>query len=61
MKSNSTYDEAIKELQSIVQQLQANEIPMDELSAKVKRAAALLKYCQEKLRSTEEEIRDLFS
>ena len=57
---SSTYDDAIKELQIIVEQLQSNEIPIDELSAKVKRAAALIKYCQEKLRSTEEELGDLF-
>ena len=57
---SSTYDDAIQELQVIVEQLQNNEIPIDELSAKVKRAAALIKYCQEKLRTTEEEIGDLF-
>ena len=61
MENKSTYDEAIEELQIIVQQLQSNEIPMEELSTKVKRAAALIKYCQEKLRNTEEEIRNLFS
>lgn len=59
-KQSSTYDEAIQELQTIVAQLQNNEIPMDELSAKVKRAAALIKYCQDKLRTTEEDIQNLF-
>ncbi|GAB5551142.1 MAG: hypothetical protein Sapg2KO_07330 [Saprospiraceae bacterium] len=60
MSKQSTYDEAVKELQVIVEQLQNNEISMDELSAKVKRAAALIKYCQNKLRSTEEDIQNLF-
>ena len=59
-KLSSTYDDAIKELQVIVEQLQNNEIPIDELSSKVKRAAALIKYCQEKLRTTEEELGELF-
>ena len=59
-KPSSTYDDAIKELQIIVEQLQNNEIPIDELSSKVKRAAALIKYCQEKLRTTEEELGELF-
>lgn len=60
MSKQSTYDEAIKELQTIVEQLQNNEISMDDLAAKVKRAAALIKYCQNKLRSTEEDIQNLF-
>ena len=60
MSKQSTYDDAIKELHTIMEQLQNNEIPMDELAAKVKRAAALIKYCQEKLRTTEEDIQTLF-
>ncbi len=56
----SSYEEALKELQVIVQQLQQNEIGVDDLAAKVKRAAALIKFCREKLRSTEDEIQNLF-
>ncbi|MEQ8703625.1 MAG: exodeoxyribonuclease VII small subunit [Phaeodactylibacter sp.] len=55
-----TYEEAIKELQETVAQLQEDEVSIDELSAKVKRAAALITYCREKLRATEEEIGGLF-
>jgi exodeoxyribonuclease VII small subunit len=60
-KNTSSYDEALQELQTIVQQLQENKIPVDELSAKIKRAAHLINYCQNKLRSTEEDIQNLFS
>ena len=56
----STYDDALQELQTIVQQLQDNQIPLDELSARIKRAAHLINYCQEKLRSTEADIQQLF-
>ena len=56
----SSYEEALKELQVIVQQLQQNEIGVDDLAAKVQRAAALIKYCREKLRTTENEIQNLF-
>ncbi|HKK74409.1 MAG TPA: exodeoxyribonuclease VII small subunit [Saprospiraceae bacterium] len=59
--NNSSYDDALQELQTIVQQLQDNQIPVDELSAKIKRAARLIEYCQEKLRSTEENIQELFT
>ena len=56
----SSYEEALNELQVIVQQLQQNEIGVDDLAAKVKRAAALIKYCREKLRTTEDELQNLF-
>lgn len=59
-KKSSSYDEAIKELQTIVQQLQENKISMDDLSVKIKRAALLIEYCQRKLRTTEEDIQGLF-
>jgi len=55
-----SYEDAIKELQETVAQLQEDEVSIDELSEKVKRAAALIAYCREKLRSTEEEIGGLF-
>ncbi|MCB9284051.1 MAG: exodeoxyribonuclease VII small subunit [Lewinellaceae bacterium] len=51
-----TYDEALAELRSILQQLQEGQIGMEEMSAKVKRAAELVQYCKEKLRKTEEEV-----
>lgn len=57
---NLTYEEAIQELQETVTQLQENEVNIDELSAKVKRAAQLIAYCREKLRATEVEIGGLF-
>lgn len=57
---NLTYEEAIQELQETVTQLQEDEVNMDELSAKVKRAAELIAYCREKLRATEAEIGGLF-
>ncbi|KGE86222.1 MAG: exodeoxyribonuclease VII small subunit [Phaeodactylibacter xiamenensis] len=57
---NLTYEEAIQELQETVTQLQENEVNIDELSAKVKRAAQLIAYCREKLRATEAEIGGLF-
>ncbi|MCI4648574.1 exodeoxyribonuclease VII small subunit [Phaeodactylibacter sp.] len=57
---NLTYEEAIQELQETVAQLQEDEVNIDELSAKVKRAAELIAYCREKLRATETEIGGLF-
>ena len=54
-----TYDEALAELKMILQQLQEGKVPMEEMSEKVKRAAELVQFCKEKLRSTEEEVERL--
>lgn len=55
-----SYETAMDELRQIVNELQEEAVSVDDLSAKVRRAAELLKFCQEKLRSTEEELGGLF-
>ena len=55
-----TYDEALAELRMILQQLQEGKVPREEMSEKVKRAAELVQFCKEKLRSTEDEVERLF-
>ena len=58
MKKNKTpnYREAMVELQGLVDQLQSEDIPIDDLSEKVDRAKILIGSCREKLRNTEAEI-----
>ena len=56
-----SYEEAMIELQDIVRDIQEETVNMDDLSNKVKRSAALIQYCKEKLRSTEEEIGKTFA
>ena len=58
--SIDSYENAMKELQMIVDQLQEESIGIDELSEKVKRAADLIKYCKEKLRSTDKDLNNIF-
>jgi exodeoxyribonuclease VII small subunit len=55
-----SYESALVELQDIVQQFQDELVNVDQLPEKVKRAAELVKYCQEKLRKTEKGIDQLF-
>lgn len=55
-----TYEKALQELQQIVAQLQEDALSVDELSDKVKRAAELIAYCREKLRTAEESLEGLF-
>ena len=59
-KSIKSYEAAMEELQHIVAALQEETIGIDDLSTKVKRAAELIKYCKTKLRSTSEEMENLF-
>ncbi|MEN7548302.1 exodeoxyribonuclease VII small subunit [Rapidithrix thailandica] len=56
-----TYQKAIEELQSIQEDLAANEIPVDQLAEKVKRAHVLLQFCRGKLRNAEKELKDILN
>jgi exodeoxyribonuclease VII small subunit len=58
-KTKISYDDSFEELQEIMQELQEDEISVDELSGKVKRAAELLKMCNQILRDTEKNVGDL--
>ncbi|MCW5923953.1 MAG: exodeoxyribonuclease VII small subunit [Saprospiraceae bacterium] len=51
-----TYASAFAELQQIVRDLQDETVGIDELTAKIARAAELIRFCRERLRMTEEEI-----
>ncbi|MBX2887877.1 MAG: exodeoxyribonuclease VII small subunit [Ferruginibacter sp.] len=58
-KNELTYAKALDELNALVKDLENDQINVDELSEKVKRAAVLLNFCQVRLRSTEEEVRNI--
>lgn len=50
------YVEAFDELQQIVSDIEEGEITVDELSAKVKRAAELIRVCKLKLTTVEGDV-----
>jgi len=52
-----TYTEAFTELESILEQIEGDDLDVDNLASQVKRAAELIKFCKGKLRDTEEDIR----
>ncbi len=56
MSKKLTYSSALEELENIIQEIENEEISIDDLSIKVKRASILLKFCKETLRSTESDI-----
>ena len=56
MSKDPTYNEAILEIEEILQKIESGELDVDELTDKVKRVAYLLETCKKKLKSTESEI-----
>ncbi|MCC5916401.1 MAG: exodeoxyribonuclease VII small subunit [Cryomorphaceae bacterium] len=54
-----SYDEAFQELERIMEGLQNDDISVDELTHKVKRASELIAHCNKMLRDTEKEVGDI--
>jgi exodeoxyribonuclease VII small subunit len=61
MDENLTYESAYQELEQIYNLINNEQVSIDELATKVKRASLLICFCQEKLRSTETEINNIIS
>lgn len=58
-KKTLKYSEAIEEVEKIIDQIESNELDIDELTEKIRRASELLKFCKEKLHFTEEEVQKI--
>lgn len=50
------YEEAIKNLESIVSMMESGKLDLDQLEEKLKEAQQLIKLCRDKLTKTDEEI-----
>jgi exodeoxyribonuclease VII small subunit len=61
MEENLTYESAYSELEQIYSQINNEQVSIDDLALKVKRAATLISFCQNKLRNTELEINNIIS
>ncbi|MCG8700950.1 MAG: exodeoxyribonuclease VII small subunit [Bacteroidales bacterium] len=53
---NLKYDDAITELEQILESVESGKLGVDDLTGKVKRASQLIKFCREKLYKTEQDI-----
>ena len=56
-----TYSLALTELQQIINEIESEEINIDVLADKVRKAAYLIKFCKDRLRNTEEEVKKVLS
>ena len=59
MKKNMKYEDAMRELERIVAQMENGEPDIDSLAAQMKTAQELIKYCKDKLTKTDEEIKKI--
>lgn len=59
MKEEISYEEAMTQLEQIVEQIENNELGIDELTSKLKQAQRLMKMCKDKLTKTDKEIEKL--
>ena len=54
-----SYNDAISEIEEILDNIENEELDVDELAEKVKRVAVLLKLCKEKLQNTNEQVEQI--
>ncbi|MGC9331730.1 MAG: exodeoxyribonuclease VII small subunit [Bacteroidales bacterium] len=55
-KKDLSYTKAVREIESIIEQIEEGKMDMDALSRATKKALELIKFCKIKLRSTESDI-----
>ena len=55
-KEEFKYEEAVRQLESIVEKLENDELDIDSMSENLKKAQKLIKLCKDKLTKTDDEI-----
>lgn len=51
-----TYSKAITELETIVAEIESGEVDVDLLAEKVKRSAELIRFCNDRLKGTQDAV-----
>lgn len=60
-KTELNYDDAIEELEEIINGMEDESIGVDELSNRIKRAAELIQFCKAKLYRTDKEVKEILA
>ena len=58
-KNAIKYEEALAQLEELVNKMENGDVSIDSLSENLKKAQKLIKLCKDKLMKTEEEIKNL--
>ena len=61
IKENIKYEEAVQQLENIVQKLENGELNIDELSNELKKAQKLISLCRQRLTKTDDEIQKILN
>lgn len=56
-----TYSQALSELEKIVAEIESEDVDVDVLAEKIKRASFLITFCKGKLRTAEEEVKKVLA
>ncbi|NMC39462.1 MAG: exodeoxyribonuclease VII small subunit [Bacteroidales bacterium] len=59
-KKEFSFSEAVDEIEKILRNIESGNLNIDILSTEVKRASELIRECQKKLKTTEDEINAIF-
>lgn len=54
-----TYQEAYDQLTALVDQIENEQVPLDELPGKIRLASELITFCQNRLRQVETEYQEI--
>ena len=55
------YEEAVRQLEAIVDKMERGELDIDSIAAQLKQAQELVKLCKQKLKRTDDEIQKLLN
>jgi len=58
-KKEFSFNQAVKEIEEILEGIESGELDIDKLTGEVKKASELIRECQKKLRSTENELNSI--
>jgi len=61
MATETKYEDAIRQLEGIVERLESNELDIDEMSKQLKKAQQLIKLCKDRLTKTDAEIQKILA
>lgn len=59
IKKTVSYNEAMAEVEEILEKIEKEELDVDDLAEKVKRVSVLLKICKDKLMKTNEQVEQI--
>lgn len=60
-KKKETYSQAMARLETIVRQVDSNELEVDDLVEKIKEANEIIAFCSEKLKKADMEIEKMLA